>query len=481
MIRPRARERVRYDIIYGMFLKLKRVYQILLYTLLLCMGGWLFYAPMRAPLPASAEAPHLLAAAIDAEHLSLPTLPQGAQAKSVPFHRCASAFVQFISEEHLSGYRIRTYRLFPATLSLLFLLLLPALGLKRRGGCFEREDTPFWVALFTLATPPFLCYGSLFSPLSFQALLFLILLVAFRSYVIWPGILSTFVIAFVTILGLTISGNILWVLLLMLPAIGVGVGWSRIKLYWRWSHVATFTTLFLTALFCGWHFGFIQAPSLPTAWPTLDGLLNAMVSRLVWLTAGGFGLVAWLGLVSWCLYHPERGWTKVFTLMYPLFFMASFGFEGGGEFTVPMICLSLILLGMALAKIPTLRIRFVISGSALIALAIAMPRFINNHFIQTPADAQRQIAHTLMRACKTPQAWRKVAFEIKDPTLYATMLWPIRQCKLLPAHQSHAAEVILSDQPLTLLQRQWPTSTIQPISFSEYSMLHLIQHTPSQP
>jgi hypothetical protein len=464
-----------------MFLKLKRIYQILLYALMLCVGGWLFYAPLRAPLPAPAEAPHLLAAAIDAEHLSLPALPQGAQAKLVPFHRCASAFVQFISEEHLSGYRIRTYRLFPATLSVFFLLLLPALGLKRRGGCFESEDTPFWVALFTLATPPFLCYGSLFSPLSFQALLFLILLVAFRSYVIWPGILSTFVIAFVTILGLTISGNILWVLLLMLPAIGVGVGWSRIKLYWRWSHVATFTTLFLTALLCGWHFGFIQTPSLPTTWPSLDTLVDVTLSRLVWLTAGGFGLVAWVGLVLWCLYHPDKGWTKVFTLMYPLFFLASFGFEGGGEFNVPMICLSLILLGMALAKLPSLRIRCVVGGSALLALAVAMPRFINNHFIQTPADDQRQIAHALMKACKTPQAWRKVAFEIEDPTLYATLLWPIRQCYLLPAHQAYQAEVLVSDHPLTQLQQRRPSSTLQPLVLSKSTTLHLIQIPPSKP
>jgi hypothetical protein len=401
-------------------------------------------------LPFPQEAPHLLTTAIDAERLNLSALPPEITAPKLPFHKCASAFVQFISEAHPSGYRIRTYRLFPATLAILFLLLIPAVGLRRRGGCFETNDTPFWIAAFVIATPPFLCYGSLFLPLSFQALLFLSLLIAFRAYVQWPGYLSALSISLFIAISISVDAEMAWVTLLMIPAIAIGVGWRRIRLYWRNGHFIAFSILLAVTLVAGYYFELIPRLPFPTLRPTITHFLPELTWRFIWLTAGGFGFVAWFALLFWLIYHPDRRWLKVLTIMFPLFFIASFCFTQGGTVTVTTISLSLLLLGMALSIIPSWRLRLLVGGSAILALALSMPHFIRDHFApyQTKHE-QRLIAKTLLDACSVEKQWRTVALSIQDTRLCARLLWPIRRCKFLPESQFSRAEVRITDTPST--------------------------------
>ena len=403
-----------------MFSRLKLIAQILLYTLIVGIGCWVFYTPLRTPLPFPQEAPHLLTAAAEAEEVDLSALPPNISASKLPFHKCASFFVQFISKEHPSGYRIRTYRLFPATLSILFLLLIPALGLRRRGGCFETDDTAFWIAAFVISTPPFLCYGSLFSPLSFQTLLFLSLLIAFRAYVQWPGYLSALFISLFITISIIIDSEMAWVALLMIPAIAIGVGWRRIRLYWHNGHFIAFSLLLATTLFIGYYFHLIPDFPLPNVRPVVHHFLPELTWRFIWLTAGGFGFVAWLGLLFWSIFHPDRRWPKVFAMMFPFFFVASFCFMSGGAVTVATTSLSLLLLGMALSIIPSWGVRFLIGGSALVALTFSMPHFIRNHFApyQTRQE-QYLIAKTLLDACRMEKQWRSVALSIQDPQLCA--------------------------------------------------------------
>jgi hypothetical protein len=430
-----------------MFSKLKLGIQILLYALIVGIGCRVFYTPLRTPLPLPQEAPHLLTTAADAEHLNLATLPPGCSAIKLPFHKCASSFVQFISEAHSSGYRIRTYRIFPVTLSIFFLLLIPALGLRRRGGCFETEDTAFWIAAFVITTPPFLCYGSLFLPLSFQALLFLSLLIAFRSYVQWPGYLSALFISLFISISISIDAEVAWVILLMIPAIAIGVGWRRIRLYWHNGHFIIFSLLLITLLLIGYYFNLIPPLPFPTLYPIVHHFLPELTWRFIWLTAGGFGFVAWVGLLFWIIYHPDRRWAKVFVTMFPLFFIASFGFTQGGAITVATISLSLLLLGMALSIIPSWRLRLLIGGSAILALAFSMPHFVRNHF--TPYQTKHEqhlIAKTLLESCRTEAHWRKITLSIQDPRLCARLAWPIRRCQILPESRYNEAEVHITDQ-----------------------------------
>lgn len=463
-----------------MFFKLKLLLQICIYALIVGIGCKIFYAPLRTPLPHPEEAPHLLTVAEKIEGLDFSVLPQESCAKLLPFHQCAGTFVKFISTTHPNGYRLRTYRIFPAIFSVLFLLLLPALGLRRRGGCFETEDAPIWVALLVLTTPPFLCYGSLFTPLSFQALLFLGLLVAFRAYVQWPGYLSTLFIALFIAMSLCIDAQMAWVILLMIPAIALGVGWRRIRLYWHAQHFFVFTLLCLLSIALGVVFDFITPPSLPAFGRVLNLSLSELAWRVIWLSAGGFGLVSWCALLFWSIYHPDRRWVKCFVTMYPLFLIASLGFEKGGAFAVPIICLSLILSGMALSTLPRLQFRIMLGGSAVAALAVGMVQFLDQHFSDTlPPPQQRAAARELIIASKEKTDWRKVCLQIEDPIRVARVVWPIRQSRLLAKSDSAMADLLISDTPLEAENGLGTSATQSTLPLTQSTMIYLLQKNTS--
>lgn len=464
-----------FAIINVMFFKLKLLLQICIYALIVGIGCKLFYTSLRTPLPHPEEAPHLLTVAQGIERLEFSALPQGACAKVLPFHQLAGSFVQFISTTHPNGYRLRTYRIFPALFSVLFLLLLPALGLRRRGGCFETEDAPIWVALLVLTTPPFLCYGSLFTPLSFQALLFLGLLIAFRSYVQWPGYLSTLFIALFIAMSLCIDAQMAWVILLMIPAIALGVGWRRIRLYWHAQHFFVFTFVLLLSIAFGVFFNFITPPTPPSFLRLLNLSLEELSWRVIWLTAGGFGLVAWCAMLFWSIYHPDRRWAKCFTAMYPLFVIASLGFDKGGAFAVPVICLSLILSGMALSTLPRLHLRLMLGGSAVLALAIGMTQFLAQHFSDSlPSSQQRTVARELINASKPNNEWQKVCLQIEDPLCAARVVWPIRHSHLLPPTEHQSADLIISDKAIEGEHVHSSSAMQRTLPFTRSILIHLL-------
>lgn len=430
-----------------MFSKLKLLTQIGLYALIISIGCWSFYHTLSNPTPFPNEAPHLLTAAVEAEACNLSMLPEASLATRQPFHECAAAFVRFISESRPNGYRTRTYRLFPMLLSIFFLLALPALGMKRRGGCFETDDALFWTALFVIFSPAFSSYGSLFLPLSFQALLFLGLLISFRAYVQWPGYLSAIVIALCISLGISINADMAWVSLLFVPAIAISVGWRRICLYWHTGHFLTFCGVLAASLGSGIYFDLIQPPTLPDfTFPAGCVTLHAY-----WFALGGFSLIAWVSMIFWCAYHPDKRWAKLFTLIFPLLFISSFGFVRGGGFAVPLVCISPILLAMALSAIPNLRIRIIMGGITLLVLALYVPE-LNHHPLTR--EAQRHFARTLIHHTQAQKGTPiTTAIRFNDPEWCAFSVWPIRHTRLVSGEAAPHATLsrvdrLLTDQPL---------------------------------
>ena len=148
--------------------------------------------------------------------------------------------------------------------------------------------------------------------------------------------------------------------------------------------------------------------------------------------------------------------------------------------TVATTSLSLLLLGMALSIIPSWGVRFLIGGSALVALTFSMPHFIRNHFApyQTRQE-QYLIAKTLLDACRMEKQWRSVALSIQDPQLCARLTWPIRRCKFLPQSQESTAEVRITDHPSSELPVM--TKEISPVfNLPNHPPIYLFSEHPSK-
>ncbi len=343
--------------------------QIVFFIALLALGGWLRTPTFSRLMPSTCEVQDVWTATLCAETLPAEGDMTAFAGNRSLFHYLSAGCAAFVGEGN-AGHSMRCYRLFPYLCGLACVGLIPLLGLRRRSGVFETADGPLW-AMACVAVSPILLYHSLyFSAESFALMLFFGLLITARAYAQWPGYLPTIGFGALTALLLGLDGDVLWLLAVLIPSVIVGVGWTRLCLYWRTLHVvaAVGTALLLTTGFV--LLGFWSVPSLPTL-PASMALLGEQVLWLVgWLCTGGLGLIAWGILAVYGGFRPERRWTRLMVIMFPSCFMGAVFFRDGSIFTLTLIALTPVMAGMSVSLIPSRWIRGLM-GTLLVAVLLS--------------------------------------------------------------------------------------------------------------
>ena len=408
--------------------------EILVFLAIIAMGIGFRSPNVNAPLPLPEEAPALLGAAAIAEGLNTNEWPEGVVERPSPFLLSSALFARFLHEDSDSPSPARCYRIFGLTLSVLFLAAIPALGLRRRGGVFETADGPLWAMAFAAVSPALVWSGIIFTPFAGQTFAFLALLVAARAYAQWPTYVAAILFGTIVAIGIAVDPNVLWVLLALVPAMAIGVGWTRLCLYWRTTHivamVAALALVWGALTWMGWCGGSLELPAFNTA---TEDWLRESSWRLVWLCAGGLAVLAWLGITIWGGWRNDRRWARLMAAAFPLCLIGSLFFDKGGALAVPLACLTPLMGGVALSTIPKPWIRGVLGGLVLIFLSCWLYWTAGEAWENIPdRDTQKATIACLAKAhtapathnpririlSDTPDAW--------DPEACATLLWPLR-------------------------------------------------------
>lgn len=372
-----------------MFLVVKRSLQILLYLLIVCGGIWGTCTTSSRVSPTPSEVPHLLTVAHLTKREPVVHTSQVERMTAQPFHHLAAIVTTFLGTPQEHRFSLHTYRLFPTILFVLTLLLIPALGLRRRGGIFETDDAPFWAALFLFLSPMMFHFGGTFTPLSFHVCLFFLLLFSTRTYVQWPNYPSAIFIGILIAMAGLMEPHLLSAIPFLIPIICIGIGWRTLTLYWHNGHLLT---LFATALGCigiGWALWGFQMPVHPMTWQTPSAFLSALQWRITWLCAGGFSLLAWGILLIWNGFHPERRWERIFLILFPILFILSFFFEDGGGFAVPLLCLSVLLIVFLLSTLRHASLRYGLGFLTLLTLCFINFKLMPSKTAPTNAQSPR--------------------------------------------------------------------------------------------
>ncbi len=426
--------------------------QALVFVVVLAAGAWVRLAHLGAPMPMPDEAPELLAAATRAEAMARVHWPEGVMAQVTPFHEAAACCAMFLGQHEGPG-GARSYRLFVFVLSALFLIGIPALGLRRRGGVFETADGPLWAMAFAAAAPALVWHGQMFGPFAGQAFAFLAMLVAARAYAQWPGYCAAAVVGACVAVGVAVDADVLWVLVALLPALLVGVGWTRLCLYWRTSHVlmavAVAVALCAGLAELGMWGGAPDLPRLPGA-PT--DWVREPAWRAVWLCAGGLGALAWVGLTVWGGWKASRRWARLFSVAFPCCFVGSLFFDRGGAFAVPLAALSPLMLGLAVSTVPSPWVRGVLGMAAAAFLTAWTTWALAVAWRDVPArEAQREAARTLLAiSAETPERQGvRLRVGTDDPRMCAAAVWPLRTSA---RHVAYGAVTVCDDADIVLVE-----------------------------
>lgn len=331
--------------------RIRQITQALVFTVLITVGIGLVSRWDFSLLPLPEESTHLLRAAVETEYISLAQWPEGVVADPSPFHQAAGLCARFFGEGK-QQLPIRCYRVFPSVLSILFLLALPALGLRRRGGVFDSADGPLWALAFAIASPTWVWNGVLFTPFSFQLFCFLAFLLAARSYAQWPGFASAIAAGAALAVSIALDPDTVWAIGVLIPAVAVGVGWRRLRLYWRTTHIlAAFAVSGALAMV----FVFLdvaRAPALPVLpTPSAEWAMETL-QRLLWFSAGGLGVLAWISLAILGGFRPDRRWIRLLTILFPCCVVLACFFTDGVIFPVMLTVLTPIMIGVMLSEVP---------------------------------------------------------------------------------------------------------------------------------
>lgn len=449
----------------GMLRCLKTLGLIGCYMLIVAIGIYGCCHFFTTATPSTTELRHLLTTAslVDAPHLTLTAPEQLLDVR--PFHRLAAAIIQFIGTPFEHGYSLHTYRSVAILITTLFLAAIPALGLKRRGGLFATADAPFWALAFCFVTPAFFLFSCAFTSLSFQGLLFLAMLISARAYVQWPSYLSAGTIGFLAALAILIEPDFIWVLLCLIPVFAIGVGWRRILLYWHTSHILTLSASLFVPLLIGYCSHINLTPTLPFTFSDNTSIAEAIRWRVILLCSGGFSLLAWLGLSTWCAFHPTQRWERILCILFPLFFLFSFAFERGGVFVVPIVCLSPLLLGLLLATIQSNICKVVFGGVTLATLLFAAL------FIRTPyqPEAQPSLTKEAFRTIHTtlkqsPKRHPVITLYSDNQMLNRAFQWYFRNAVIQVNETKRPADFIMKACALDTLKPNpnWQTVPLSP-------------------
>lgn len=395
------------------------------FTALVAVGVWVRCLRLNDPMPLAAEAPQALAAAARAEALDTAGWPAGTVARESPFHVAAALCARFM-EEGQGRPSLRNYRAFPLAMGVLFLPLVLGLGLRRRGGVFGTADGPLWTVALAAVMPALVWEGWVFGPFSLLSALFLAILVAARSYAQWPGYVPSAVMGALWAVAVAVEPDALWVLLAAVPAVAVGVGWTRLCLYWRTLHVGLAAAVGVGLWSLLGHFGLTGAPTLPVLPETAGDWLMGPLWRL---SAWGVGAVACVGLAAWGLCRPDRRWARTLAALFLFAFVGSLFFRLGGAFAVPMTVLTPVAAGVAISAVARPWVRWALGNGALMALCAALTAVALADAGARPGRAgQKATFATLVAAADAPRALptRVRVQGAATPEVCAAVLWPLR-------------------------------------------------------
>lgn len=408
--------------------------EILVFLAIVAMGIGFRSQNVNAPLPVPEEAPALLGAATIGEGLDTTDWPEGVVERPSPFLLSSALFARFLHEGTETPPTARCYRTFGLTLSVLFLALIPALGLRRRGGVFETADGPLWAMAFAAVSPALVWSGTLFTPFAGQAFAFLALLIAARAYAQWPTYVAAILFGTIVAIGIAVDPNVVWVLLALAPAMAIGVGWTRLCLYWRTTHivamVAALALVWGALAWTGWCGGALELPTFNTA---AGDWLRESTWRLVWLCAGGLAVLAWLGLTIWGGWRNDRRWARLMAAAFPFCLIGSLFFDKGGALAVPLACLTPLMGGVALSTIPKPWGRGILGGLVLVFLTVWLFWTTGEAWEKIPSrDTQKASIECLAKAHLAPATHNPQIRILADaPNLWnpeecAALLWPLR-------------------------------------------------------
>ena len=432
----------------------------LVLAFLLGAGIWGRSLFLEYPMATPDEAPHLLAAATLGEAISSAQWPDELVAQPSPFHMLAAPSARFVATRRISA---RCYRIFPIALSALLLPLMLLLGIRSKNGLLERQDGILWAIAFTAFSPELVSRSWTFAPFSQMAFLFLGILLAARFYVQWPGFVAAACLGGLWGLSVATSPNVCWLLLLAIPAVIIGTGWSRLKLYWHTLHVTL-------AFFVGadvW--GMLHRAGL-AAFPDMPKTPRYFVSNifqtneLFEMILFGIGLVAWAHLLIWSWHRPGRRWARFLALL-TLMAVVCVAFWGLDDaFLAPLAVLLPLLLAQA---IETLRVdygRWILGNVVLMALgALSLLATIRDQVARPAYESQKAACLALEEAVREedglPDALLVVATERSD--VCAQVLWPIRgnvqrvQFGKTPPFAHADLAVVPEEQPMPSPQAEW--------------------------
>ena len=407
-----------------------RILQAAVFMVLVAVGAWLRCLCLGDVMPLASEAPTLLAASVAVESVDYVGLPYGCVSAPSLFTRLGGACAAFFGGTANGFMTLRSYRALPMVLAVLVLALIPALGLRRRGGLFDTADGPLWAVAFAACSPALIAGAWQFDPYSLLTFLSLLFWIAARSYAQWPGYISALTVGFVSSLSLVLEANALWVILFLLPALPVGVGWRRLCLYWRTLHVA----LALAVAAAVWSFAReffpLEGLSLPDVHAVMGEGGRVLGMRLLGACCGGLGLIAWAVLSAIGFSRSDRRWARVFAVVYPSFFVGAAVFPRGGVFLAPLALLSAVMCGMAVSCIPRDGRRWAIGNLVLMAQCAVMV-FLGHTMLasRVPRAEQKLARATLQQAFRRlPSGFgpHGVLVVTDSPENCARLVWPVR-------------------------------------------------------
>lgn len=429
--------------------RLRQIIQAIVFTVLIAVGIGLVSRWDLSLIPMDREAAHLLRAAAETEYIALSQWPAGVAAPLSPFHQASGICARFFGE----GQRclpIRCYRVFPSILSILFLMALPALGLRRRSGIFESADGPLWALAFAVISPAVVWDGGCFTPFSFLLLCFLSFLLAARSYAQWPGFPSAVSAGAVLAVLTALDANALWLIAVLLPTVAVGVGWRRLRLYWRTVHflaalaVAAALVLLFSVL------SVTRRPTVPSLPPISAEWGATLLQDLLWVTAGGLGILAWIALTIFGGFRPDRRWIRLLTLLFPCCVIAAALFPYGTLFWGAVAVLTPVMIGVMLSEVPNVRLRAIqgivlwggLAGWTWLVLAGKAAE------LPTRAGAYETVS-TLAAAQESPRLNAcRLRIHAADTATLAQVIWPIRHT---PGPVEQGGEHIGADADIILV------------------------------
>lgn len=404
----------------------RRLLLICIFTFLFIVGTWIRALAPVNDIPPMDDAVTALVVAKDVDELQTSQWQGVDIPQSTVQHHWLAAFAEMVSTETIA---YRNYTFLPLFLSVLFLPLVLCLGWRKNGGIFYASDGPLWALAFAVVSPVAFMGAASLTPFTLQCVLFLLLLVVARSYARWPGHLSMILMGAILAFTITISVESAWCLLVFIAAILFAVGWVRLSLYWRTTHVVTMVVVtsigLLIAYLCDWLY-LPQYPQLETDPSTLWMIFKRQIT---WLCVYGVGIFAWGGVLAIAIFNKDSRWERLFAIFFPICFILGLFLkqEVGLIFVVPVAVLTPIMVALVLSRCPKLHWRWWMGNLILIGLCIgfwAAMRKSNEELKldQVSAEKLRELNHLN----PTDEPVNLVLLHMDDQRHIAQILWTLR-------------------------------------------------------